>query len=174
MVDPGIKIDRNYWVYKEGREQGVFCTYPDGSPFVGPVWPGNCCFPDYTSPRVREWWGDLYRAMVDMGIDGFWNDMNEPAIFGHGPTTMANTVQHDWDGRGAGHREAHNVYGMQMARATVEGLRQKAELFASRAPAHPVGGSEFDDSSWMAREMTVGDDEVEIEFLREQSVRSTS
>jgi phage shock protein A len=59
-------------------------------------------------------------------------------------------------------------------RATLEGLRQKAELFASRAPMHPDGGSEFDDISWMAREMTVGDDEVEIEFLREQSARSTS
>jgi alpha-glucosidase len=124
MIDPGIKVDRSYWVYREGLEHGVFCTYPDGKPFVGPVWPGNCCFPDYTSPRVRVWWGELYRALVDQGVDGFWNDMNEPAVFGHGTTTMANSVQHEWEGHGAGHREAHNVYGMQMARATVEGLRK--------------------------------------------------
>jgi alpha-glucosidase len=122
MIDPGIKVDREYWVYEEGLEQGVFCTYPDGSLFVGPVWPGNCCFPDYTSPRVRAWWGELYRALLDVGVDGFWNDMNEPAVFGHGTTTMANTVQHEWEGHGASHRQAHNVYGMQMARATVEGL----------------------------------------------------
>jgi alpha-glucosidase len=122
MIDPGIKVDRGYWVYEDGLEQGLFCTYPDGSPFVGPVWPGNCVFPDFTSPRVRTWWGELYRTLIDVGIDGFWNDMNEPAVFGHGTTTMANTVQHEWEGHGAGHREAHNVYGMQMARASVEGL----------------------------------------------------
>ena len=122
MIDPGIKVDRGYWVYEEGLEHDVFCSYPDGSRFVGPVWPGNCCFPDYTSARVRAWWGELYRGLVDVGVDGFWNDMNEPAVFGHGTTTMANTVQHEWEGHGAGHREAHNAYGMQMARATVEGL----------------------------------------------------
>jgi len=100
----------------------VFCKYPDGSLFSGPVWPGNCHFPDYTSPRARAWWGDLYREMVALGVDGCWNDMNEPSVFGLGTTTMADTVQHEWEGMGASHREAHNVYGMQMARATVEGL----------------------------------------------------
>lgn len=122
MIDPGIKVDRDYWVYKDGLERGVFCTYPDGSLFVGPVWPGNCCFPDFTSARVRDWWGELYRSQIDVGVDGFWNDMNEPAIFGHGTTTMPDSVQHKWEGHGAGHRQAHNVYGMQMARATAEGL----------------------------------------------------
>jgi alpha-glucosidase len=122
MIDPGIKVDRDYAVYAEGLEEDMFCTYPDGTPFSGPVWPGNCCFPDFTSPRVRAWWGNLYRGMVDLGVDGFWNDMNEPAVFGHGTNTVADTVQHAWEGHGASHREAHNVYGMQMARATVEGL----------------------------------------------------
>jgi len=137
MIDPGIKVDRRYWVYKDGLEKNVFCTYPDGSRFVGPVWPGNCGFPDFTSPRVRAWWGELYHSLIDLGVDGFWNDMNEPAVFGHGTTTMANTVQHEWEGFGAGHREAHNVYGMQMARATVEGLRKlqpdKRPLVISRS-----------------------------------------
>ena len=59
-------------------------------------------------------------------------------------------------------------------RATLEGLRQKAELFANRTPAHTEGSSEFDDIAWMAQEMTVGDDEVEIEFLREKSARGAS
>jgi alpha-glucosidase len=131
MLDPGIKVDRDYWVDREGVEQDMFCKYPDGTLFSGPVWPGNCHFPDYTSPRVRAWWGALYREMVapsdepsgqSLDVDGFWNDMNEPAIFGLGTNTMADTVQHEWEGYGASHREAHNVYGMQMARATVEGL----------------------------------------------------
>jgi alpha-glucosidase len=124
MIDPGIKVDPDYWVYADGREQDVFCKYPDGRLFSGPVWPGNCTFPDFTSARVRAWWGELYRGLVDLGVDGFWNDMNEPALFGLGTTTFADAVQHEWEGRGAGHREAHNVYGMQMARATVEGLRK--------------------------------------------------
>jgi alpha-glucosidase len=124
MIDPGIKVDPSYWVYTDGLEQGAFCKYPDGRPFSGPVWPGNCTFPDFTSARVRAWWGDLYRGLIDLGVDGFWNDMNEPAVFGIGTTTFADAVQHEWEGRGAGHREAHNAYGMQMARATVQGLRK--------------------------------------------------
>lgn len=59
-------------------------------------------------------------------------------------------------------------------RATLESLRQKAELFAQRTPARTGGKSEFDDIAWMAREMTVGDDEVEIAYLREKSTRSSS
>ena len=123
MLDPGIKVDPDYWVCKEGLEKDVFCTYPDGKPYSGPVWAGNSYFPDYTSPRVREWWGELYRGMVDLGIDGFWNDMNEPAITsGSHDNTMPDVVQHELDGHGSDHRLAHNVYGMQMARATAEGV----------------------------------------------------
>jgi len=124
MIDPGIKVDPDYPIYREGLEQGVFCAYPDGRPFSGPVWPGNCCFPDFTSPRVRAWWGGLYRELVDLGIDGFWNDMNEPVVMGHAGDTFPDAVQHEWEGHGADHRLAHNVYGMAMARATVEGLQR--------------------------------------------------
>jgi len=123
IIDPGIKTDRRYWVCKSGLEQDVFCKYPDGKTlFKGPVWPGNCYFPDFTNPRVRAWWGDLYKVLTDVGVDGVWNDMNEPSVFGPLGTTFPDFVRHDLEGRGGDHVEAHNVYGMQMARATVEGL----------------------------------------------------
>lgn len=123
MIDPGIKADPEYWVCLDGLENDVFCKYPNGTLFHGPVWPGDCYFPDFTAPRVRRWWGHLYTGMVDLGVDGFWNDMNEPAVMGQHGDTFPDVVQHDYDGHGADHRMAHNVYGMQMARASVEGLR---------------------------------------------------
>ncbi len=123
IIDAGIKADDSYWVCKSGLERDVFCKYPDGETlFKGPVWPGNCYFPDFTAPRVRTWWGELYEALTDVGVDGVWNDMNEPAVFGPPGTTLPDCVRHDLEGRGGDHIEAHNVYGMQMARATAEGL----------------------------------------------------
>ena len=122
MIDPGIKVDPNYWVCMDGLQQDMFCKYPDGKVYHGPVWPGECYFPDFTSPRVRAWWGSLYEGMVDLGVDGFWNDMNEPTVFGHKGDTFPDPVRHEWEGLGVDHRMAHNVYGMQMARATAEGL----------------------------------------------------
>ncbi len=129
IIDPGIKADHDYWVCKEGLEQDVFCKLPDGETvFKGPVWPGDCYFPDFTDPRARDWWGDLYKVLTDAGVDGVWNDMNEPVIFGPLGTTFPDFVQHDLDGRGGDHVEAHNVYGMQMARATLEGwTRQRPD-----------------------------------------------
>ncbi len=125
IIDPGIRADPEYAVGRDGLEKEVFCTYPDGETvFKGPVWPGDCYFPDFTNPRVRRWWGELYRVLTDVGVDGFWNDMNEPAIFGLRSTTLPEYLEHDLDGRGGTHAEAHNLYGMQMARATTEGLRR--------------------------------------------------
>ena len=133
ILDPGIRADPDYWVCKQGLAEDVFCTYPDGKTlFTGPVWPGNCYFPDFTNPRVRAWWADLCTSLTGVGVDGIWNDMNEPAIFGPRDTTMPVFIRHDLEGRDGNHAEAHNVYGMQMARATAEGL-QKA-----RPEARPV------------------------------------
>ncbi|MBN1642258.1 MAG: DUF4968 domain-containing protein [Anaerolineae bacterium] len=123
MIDPGIKADRTYAVCREGLKRGAFCTYPDGSLYSGPVWAGESYFADYTSPAVRAWWGACYQDMVELGVDGFLNDMNEPTVFGHAGDTFPSAVRHDWEGQGADHRLAHNVYGMLMARATAEGLR---------------------------------------------------
>ncbi len=124
MVDPGIKADRRYPVCRSGREQDVFCKYPNGSLFKGPVWPGLCYFPDFSAPHAREWWGEQYRTLLDVGVDGFWNDMNEPAIFGPSPETMPDCVRFAWEGQGADFRQAHNVYGLLMVRASWEGLRR--------------------------------------------------
>nr|MBC7245132.1 DUF4968 domain-containing protein [Chloroflexota bacterium] len=124
IIDCGIKADRHYSVCSEGLAKGLFCTYPDGSPAGGPVWPGESYFPDFTNPRVREWWGNLYASLVQAGVDGIWNDMNEPTITGPKGDTLAGCVRHDWEGQGTDHRQAHNVYGMQMVRATAEGLQR--------------------------------------------------
>jgi len=124
IVDCGIKSEQRYHVFADGLQKGVFCTYPDGTIASGPVWPGECCFPDFTNPRVRQWWGQLHAELADIGIDGIWNDMNEPTVISTTGETLANCVRHDWEGMGSDHRQAHNVYGMQMARATSEGLQR--------------------------------------------------
>ncbi len=122
IIDPGIKADRLNPLAEEGLKQDVFLKYPDGKVFKGPVWPGDCYFPDFTDPRTRIWWGELYRPLIEDGIAGFWNDMNEPALFGYNDGTIPNTVQHNYEGHQADHATVHNVYGMQMARATRHAL----------------------------------------------------
>ena len=81
IIDAGVKVEKGYEVYEEGVENGYFCKREDGSDFVGTVWPGETHFPDFLNPKAREWFGDKYKVLIDAGIDGFWNDMNEPAIF---------------------------------------------------------------------------------------------
>lgn len=129
IIDPGIKIDENYWVFKEGKELRHFCRRGDDYFMEGHVWPGRCQFPDYTNPEAREWWGSLFKGLVEVGVAGVWNDMNEPAVFGRG--TFPNDVRHHYDGYRGSHRKAHNIYGMQMVRATYEGLKK---LFKDKRP----------------------------------------
>ena len=81
IIDGGVKKENGYDVYEEGKEKGYFCKDEDGEDFVIGVWPGKCCFPDMLNDEAREWFGNKYRILIDKGIDGFWNDMNEPAIF---------------------------------------------------------------------------------------------
>ncbi len=122
IIDPGIKIDPGYTVYDSGVENGVFCQRMDGPLFNGSVWPGECHFPDYTNPKTRDWWADLFPDFVkNSGVAGIWTDMNEPAVFNE-DKTFPRDVRHDYDGHPCSHRKAHNVYAMQMARATREGL----------------------------------------------------
>ncbi|GGH12723.1 DUF4968 domain-containing protein [Sphingobacterium alkalisoli] len=129
MIDPGIKVDENYWVFKEGHDNKYFCRRGDDYFMEGFVWPGRCQFPDYTNPDVRTWWGTLYKGLVEDGVAGFWNDMNEPAVFGRG--TFPDDVRHNYDGYRGSHRKAHNIYGMQMVRATYEGL---LKLYKNKRP----------------------------------------
>jgi alpha-glucosidase len=148
IVDPGIKVDRNYAIYRSGQEQGVYVRKLDGSELHAKVWPGICAFPDFTSPAARAWFGGLYKQALDLGVDGFWNDMNEPGVFpadgfdkpeiSLGPQrTFPIDARHAGDGTPGSHAQYHNVYGMQMARASFEGLRslrpEKRPLVLTRA-----------------------------------------
>ena len=127
IIDPGIKKDNDYWVFKEGLEKGYFCKHADGPHVEGKVWPGECYFPDFTNPEAREWWAGLYKGLIaDVGVAGVWNDMNEPALFEMESKTFPLTVMHDYEGNPTSHRKAHNIYGMQMARATAQGVRDHA------------------------------------------------
>ena len=122
ILDPGIKIDPNYWVYKEGLAGNDFVRMPDGKLYVGRVWAGDSVFPDFTSPTVRVWWGTLYKGLVADGVAGFWNDMNEPSIFDVPSKTMPLDVVFYDHGLHSPQAKIHNVYGMQMSRATEEGV----------------------------------------------------
>jgi alpha-glucosidase len=117
--------DQNYAPYDSGTAGDHFLKNPDGSQYVGPVWPGPSVFPDFTQRQTRAWWGTLYTDFTHMGMDGFWNDMNEPSVF-NASKTMPCSVVHRIDEPGfasrvATHCEMHNVYGMENSRATFEG-----------------------------------------------------
>jgi alpha-glucosidase len=127
IIDPGIKIDKDYWVYQEALAKSYFCRRADGPFMKGKVWPGECNFPDYTNPEVREWWAGLFKELIsDIGVKGVWNDMNEPAVMEVPGKTFPMDVRHDYDGNPCSHRKAHNIYGTQMARATYEGVKKFA------------------------------------------------
>jgi alpha-glucosidase len=118
-----------YKPYDEGVAGDRFVKNPDGSRFVGKVWPGPAVFPDFTQKSTRAWWGSLYADFVHMGVAGFWNDMNEPSVFEVPSRTMPDDTQHRIDEPGfaprtASHLEIHNIFGMQNSRATFEGLLQ--------------------------------------------------
>jgi|CXWL01.1.fsa_nt_gi alpha-glucosidase len=120
---------QGYAPYDDGVAGDHFLKNPDGSTYVGAVWPGPSVFPDFTRKQTRIWWGNLFTGLLGDRIAGIWNDMNEPAIFETPTKTMPLTVEHRIEGDGfvtrtTSHREAHNVYGMENSRATYEGLRK--------------------------------------------------
>ena len=139
MIDPGVKVEPGYFV----DDQGTACDYwvkdKDGKPFVGNVWPGACHFPDFTRPEVRTWWATLYKDYMANGIDGVWNDMNEPSVFGGPETSMpADNWHQGGDGVTAGpHLRFHNVFDLNMVRASRQGLLlanpQKRPFILSRS-----------------------------------------
>jgi alpha-glucosidase len=116
-----------YTPYDSGVAGDHFVKNPDGSIYVGKVWPGPSVFPDFTRKSTREWWGSLYAQFVHDGISGFWNDMNEPSVFDGPRGTMPDDVKHRIDEPGfqprtTNHLEIHNLYGMENSRATYDGL----------------------------------------------------
>ena len=124
IVDPGIKTDSSYAVFRSGMEARAFVRNPDGTVYRGAVWPGICAFPDFTSGAARTWWGNQFAGLVGAGVRGFWNDMNEPSVFDVPTKTIDLTALHDDGGLGTTHAKNHNIYGMEMTRATYEGVRR--------------------------------------------------
>jgi alpha-glucosidase len=128
ITDLHIAKVPGYKPYDEGEAHGYFVKNPDGSDYVGPVWPGESVFPDFTRQEVRDWFGTLYTDFVKMGVRGFWNDMNEPAVFTdklatpNDTKTMPLDTVHSVEGRKTDHREIHNVFGMENVRASHDGL----------------------------------------------------
>ena len=123
IVDPGVKVDPDYPVYGEGANRDLFLRRADGSVYVGKVWPGEAGFPDFTKPETRRWWAEQHRALFEAGVDGVWNDMNEPADFTGNPVfrpdfTVPDDLVADNDGEPAAFGRLHNVYASGMNEAT--------------------------------------------------------
>jgi alpha-glucosidase len=116
-----------YAPYDSGLAGNHFVHNPDGSVFVGKVWPGPSVFPDFTDAKARNWWGTNFKPLVDSGIAGFWNDMNEPSVFNDIGTIPSDAVHRvasdDFQPRNALHAEVHNVFGMENTRATFDGVK---------------------------------------------------
>ena len=119
--DPGVKKEKGYYVYDEGVERGYFAKTPEGEVYINAVWPGDAAFPDFGNPDARKWWGENHSFLLDKGIRGIWNDMNEPASF-KGP--LPDDVVFTDEDRPMEHRRMHNLYGHLMAKATYEGLKR--------------------------------------------------
>ncbi|MHA1784631.1 MAG: glycoside hydrolase family 31 protein [Candidatus Helarchaeota archaeon] len=124
IIDPGVKIDDDYFMYQEGIKNDFFIKKKEGKYWHGYVWPGKTYFPDYTKEEVRNWWGNKLKFLLDFGISGIWNDMNEPSFniqpYIHRVSTK-NLIFYD-NGLNTPYEKNHNVYGLLMARATHEGL----------------------------------------------------
>ncbi|MFB8775583.1 glycoside hydrolase family 31 protein [Streptomyces broussonetiae] len=124
IVDPAVKADPGNAIYADGSAEAAFIRDASGRLVRGVVWAGESVYPDFTDARVREWWGGLYEERLKQGFSGFWHDMNEPTSFmSFGESTLPRSARHALEGRGGDHREAHNVYGLCMARAGYEGVR---------------------------------------------------
>lgn len=120
IVDPGIKMEKGYAAYESGLQSDIFIKYTDGQPYTGQVWPGWCHFPDFTAPKGRQWWKGQLESYARAGVSGLWNDMNEIATWGQ---KMPDNVLFSFEGNPVTHQQAHNVYGLQMIRASYEGYR---------------------------------------------------
>ena len=128
IVDPGIKVDEDYSVYKELRDSGSYFKEPDGSPMLISAWPGKCLLPDYTNRETRAWWSTKQKEWLEStGIVGVWNDMNEPTNWGPGNAQVSQALCSS--GRWA---PDYNLYGYRMAQASYGGFKRSSE--AMRRP----------------------------------------
>ncbi|MBQ0083359.1 MAG: DUF4968 domain-containing protein, partial [Clostridiales bacterium] len=125
IIDPGVKVQEGYDIYDEGIEKDYFCRRKNGKIYEGIVWPGKSVFPDFGRKQVRDWWGDKQKYLIDLGVSGTWNDMNEPADFrGALPDSLKMTDEN----HKSTHLEMHNAYGHNMAKATYEGIKKHSGL----------------------------------------------
>lgn len=127
ICDPGIKIEKGYLPYDDGLEKDLFIKYPDGTNYEGEVWPGWCNFPDFTMERARVWWTEMMKAYSDIGVEGYWNDMNEIATWGQ---MLPDNIMFDFEGEGGTTRKARNIYGLQMSKTAYDSA--KANLGGKR------------------------------------------
>lgn len=166
MLDPGIKVEKGYFVYDHGTSGNRFVRRSDGSIYTGEVWPGDCHFPDFTRHEVRSWWSGLVKDFMLKAADGLWNDMNEPAIFNNETGTMDEDAMHlGGDGFLPDvHLRYHNIYGTNMVKASREGSLlarpDKRPFVLSRA--NFLGGQKYgatwtgdNRSTWEHMEMSI-------------------
>ena len=121
IIDPGVKVEKDYYMYEEGIAGDYYAKTPEGETYVNAVWPGDAVYPDFGNPAVRSWWGGKLRFYTELGVAGIWNDMNEPASF-NGP--LPDDIVFTDEDRPSTHSEMHNVYGHNMAKATYEGWKK--------------------------------------------------
>lgn len=169
MIDPGVKVDNNYAVYASGKANDVWVKDPAGKEYHGKVWPGDCAFPDFTRPQTRQWWAQLYGDFLKNGMDGIWNDMNEPAVNDNDfPDSLRlGTMPYNTPHRGGGglpagpHLLYHNAFGRLMVQATREGVMaakpDKRPFILTRA--NLLGGQRFA-ATW------TGDNYASEEFMK--------
>lgn len=174
IVDPGVKEDHNWEVFREGLQKGYFCKNDRGETVIKYSWPLRAAWPDFGREEVRRWWGDLHKVYTDAGIEGIWNDMNEPSMWPWAfylwkmviPTGMyfGEDMLHTHAGKPAPHLRCRNVYGMMEDKATREGLLRlrpdRRPFVLTRAGYAGVGryaimwtGDNF--STWSQFKMTV-------------------
>lgn len=124
MIDPGAKVDPDYFVYKSGTENDIWVKTADGKNFTGDAWPGAAAFPDFTYPKANKWWRSLYKDFLAQGVDGVCNDVNEPQINDTPNKTMPENNFHRGGGKipAGTHLQYHNVYGFLMVKASREGI----------------------------------------------------
>jgi alpha-glucosidase len=169
MIDPGVKVDPTYSVYQSGTANDVWVKQPNGKEYHGKVWPGDCAFPDFTIPRTREWWAGLYKDFMRTGIDGIWNDVNEPAVNDNDlPVNLRlGTMPYNTPHRGGGklpagpHLLYHNAYGRYMVEASRNGILaanpEKRPFVLTRA--NMLGGQRFA-ATW------TGDNAADPKFMK--------
>ena len=157
IIDPGVKVDEEYDVFKRGKEGNHFTKKLDGEMFIGAVWPGNSAFPDFSNKDCREWWkSELKKFISEHGMDGIWNDMNEPCVFNNDHKTMLETCLHNSDNGVIEHKEFHNRYGFEMSRCSKEAQEElhPNERGFSMTRATYAGGQRYS-SVWTGDNMSL-------------------